>query len=186
MSGQTPETAPKPTSAAAELLHKRNPLRLIISASLLIGWYLGLYQPKEEAIAKLEKGIGVESKRLEIATKIDGLRRDVGKYANKIPRIHDANEYYQSILDGVRNQPIKLVAFAPEKPRDQGPYSVLTLRLEIEATYANLNQFLRWIEGSGRLMRIDMLRIEPHRKNKEMVTAQFQILGLTDVVPHAG
>jgi len=61
------------------------------------------------------------------------------------------------------------------EPRRVGPYRTVTLSMEIEGVYSELKAFVKWLEMTDRLLRIDSVRFEKRPSNLLM---KIIVLGL--------
>jgi hypothetical protein len=50
--------------------------------------------------------------------------------------------------------------------------------VELEGAFPDMNAFLAWLETNERLMRVDSVRIQPHRSGNGSLVMQVTILGV--------
>jgi Tfp pilus assembly protein PilO len=156
-------------------LHHPLHLRIVLTSAVLLGWYFGIHSTLSDAIDQTSRRVERTRKRVALAHEIESLREQVKSFQDRLPEKTDANEWVAYILAGVRRWPLKLNLLDTEATKDVGPYKAMVLRLDLEGSYQDLNAFLQWIESNHRLLRIDVVRIEPKRSG---LGAQLTILGV--------
>ena len=62
--------------------------------------------------------------------------------------------------------------------RELGPYKAIVLRIDLEAKYSDINEFLRWLETNPRLMRVDSVKIDPTRNKGDALAVSLIVLGV--------
>ena len=107
-----------------------------------------------------------ERKRAATARQIEGLRKALAPFAERIPEHAGQNELVQYVMAHVRQSPVKLVDLKPTKTKDLGPFDDIGLRLKFEASYEDLDAFLAWVETDRRLLRVDSLKVEPTKDQR--------------------
>src|SRR5262249_54288559 len=95
-----------------------------------------------------------------LAEDIAGLRKQAASYRNRVPRSVDINEWTQYLLEGIRQQRVKLIRMDPKDQLSMGQCKVLSFEVEIEGSFEALARVIAWIENGPRLMRIDSLRVQ--------------------------
>ena len=73
--------------------------------------------------------------------------------------------------------PLKLTMLDPEPTKEIGPYKVAVMRLSVQGSFREIDEFLRWVDSNERLFRIDEFRLTPISDGKGM-TAQLTLLGV--------
>jgi len=145
---------------------------LVAMTALAVG---AVYMPLSDRIEEQRRLISTEKKRLESIREVETLLKEVKQYALRIDAKSDTNEWAQYLLDGSRQAKVRLRDMQSKEARMVGPYSAITLVLEVHGQYPQLKQFLEWLEQSDRLLRVDMVRVE---KLPDTLTMKVQILGL--------
>ena len=79
----------------------------------------------------------------------------------RIPAHSGQNELNQYVMEHVRQSPINLVDLRPAKIKDLGSFDNIGMKLQLEASYEDLRQFLVWVENDRRMLRIDSLKVDP-------------------------
>lgn len=171
----------KQAQLKANLLeHLYNPAKLrgvVTSAVLLVG-YLGVYMPLSGSIDSTGRDLRKEEKRLELACEVEHLRSQFDAFKDRLPAKRDPNEWVQYVLDGVRKLPVKMAKLDSEAARIVGPYKVVVLRMELEGAFKDLDKYLEWLETNQRLIRIDSVKIAPHRSGNGVLVMQLVVLGV--------
>jgi len=159
----------------------RNPtrLRLALSAAILLSWYFGVYSPTSEYMTLASTRTDSERKRAVTAREIEKLRSILTPCQDRIPDQAGLNELIQYVMAHVRTLPINLIDLKPGKVKDHGPYDNLSLRLQFESTYEDLDALLHWVETNQRLLRVDTLKIDP-AKEKNRLTVQLELVSLAE------
>ncbi|WP_169979092.1 acylphosphatase [Tautonia rosea] len=149
-----------------DLLHKPNQLGLALNLVLLVAWYLATYSPLDRAIAQDEHRLRIGRQRLALAHEVEHLRQQADGFGAFLPEPDDGDVWVPFIMAGVRQFPeIKLVSLNPRPSIKVGPYSASVHHIVIEGSFPILEQFLRWLEESPRLIRIDSIQITPKNGN---------------------
>ncbi len=163
------------------LTHLRDPtrLRFVLCAVLLAAWYFGFYGPTNERMASTSARADSELKRAASARQIEGLREMLAPYQARIPVQAGQNELNQYVLEYIRQSPIKLVDLKPSKVKDLGALDNIGIRLQLESSYENLDEFLVWVEKNSRMLRIDSLKVDPARDGTRL-NVQLDLLSLAE------
>jgi Tfp pilus assembly protein PilO len=172
----TEKTRSKPT--LAERLQDTGRLRVLVTATMVLVGYAGVYLPLSARIDAASRRLAREQKRRDLARDIEQLRAQVSAFKHRVPEKTDTNEWVQYVLVGVRGFPVKLVALDPGEPQRLGPYKAIVLRIELEGVYHDVDAFLNWLETNDRLFRVDAVKIAPARTGSEMLNMQLTVLGV--------
>lgn len=161
-----------------ERLHNPGQLRALVTGSVLAAAYVGIYMPLGDQIEDTSRKLAAETKRLEVARDIEHLRTEYARFKHRLPEKSDTNEWVEYVLGGLRDFPLKLVQWDSEPTRELGPYKVVALRMELEGAFPDMNGFLAWLETNERLIRVDTVRIQPHRSGNGAMVMQLSVLGV--------
>jgi hypothetical protein len=131
--------------------------------------------PLSGQIQQRRLAVLAEMHRSQSIKDVEGLRKQIETYRDRISKKSDTNEWVQYLLGGLRQSQVKLRDMASKEPQRVGPYRAVTLTVEVEGTYPRVKQFVEWLETSDRLLRIDSLRLE---KRPMDVSARVVLLGL--------
>jgi Tfp pilus assembly protein PilO len=170
---------PKPDFRAdlRRRLHDPFQLRVIVTALALALGYAGIFLPLSGALEEATRRRAEGQRRLDLARDVARLRREYHRMEGRLPAGTDANEWVEYVLGGIRRHPLKLVTLESEKPRAVGPYQAVVLRISLEGSFAELNRFLRWLDGNERLLRVDALKLDPDPKQGSL-TMHLTVLGM--------
>ena len=160
-----------------EFLQHPMKLRIFVAITTMSVWYFFLASPMATEIDESARKLAEERKRIALGTEIEALRVDLNRFKNRLPKGTDSNEWMQYILEGMHGSPLKLNMLDPEPTKDIGPYKVAVLRVSVQGTFREIDEFLRWIDGNDRLFRIDEIRLQPNADGKSM-SAQLILLGV--------
>lgn len=155
----TDPNAVSPMARLRRLLHQPTRLGMALNGVLLAAWYGAAYTPLHKAIVDDEERVAAERERLELAREVDELRAQAKRYAGLLPEPEEGDVWIPFLMGGVRQFPIKLISLEPRPPAKVGPYRAAVHRMVIEGSYPDLEQFLRWLEGSPRMIRVDSVRV---------------------------
>jgi hypothetical protein len=161
-----------------EQLRQPMKLRLVLAAALLSSWYFLFYGPLSERLAAATALIDIEIKRIAIAREIDHLDKTLSLVHGRANTGADVNELIRQLMDHLRPSNLKLIDLKPEKPQEIGPYETSGLRLILEGGFAEIDEFLGWVENNQTLMRIDMIRLDPATHGPKRLTAQIVVAAL--------
>ncbi len=174
----TSEQRPGLKAQLLERLHNPVQLRAIITGLVLLAGYAGIYMPLSDGIEETTRKLASEKKRLDLARDVEHLRAQYKNFKHRLPEKSDTNEWVQYVLVGVRRFPLKLATLDADPLRDVGPYKAVVLRIELEGAFPDMNRFLGWLETNERLLRIDAVRIQPHRSGNGTLVMQLTVLGV--------
>ena len=150
----------------------------MISVLCLAIGFAALYVPLSAKIQTTQTELTQERRRQELSYQVDPLQSQVNRFSERIPRGTDTNEWVQYVIEGVRQDPLKLVNLDSDKPKRAGPFQAVVMNVQIEGWVADLSSLLEWLETDERLFRIDTARIEPARNNNDIRTMHITLLGL--------
>ncbi|WP_152054034.1 hypothetical protein [Tautonia marina] len=143
-----------------DLLHQPNRLGLVLNLVLLVAWYLATYSPLHRAIAQDDHRLNIGRQRLALAHEVEHLRQQAEAFSALLPESDEGDIWVPFIMSGVRQFPeIKLVSLEPRPSMKVGPYSASAHRIVLEGNFPVLEQFVRWLEASPRLIRIDSIQV---------------------------
>ncbi|QEH35859.1 hypothetical protein OJF2_44160 [Aquisphaera giovannonii] len=174
----------KPAGSAlsrAVLRHLRDPLRLrfAVAGAMLASWYVGFYAPTTERMAATAGRIELERRRAATAGQVEALRERLAPFRDRVHPRAGANELIQYVMARVRSSPMKLVDLKPQKLKELGALQAIGLRLQLEATYEDLDDFLAWAHNDRLLFRVDALRVEP-AKAPGRLAVELDLLSLAE------
>jgi Tfp pilus assembly protein PilO len=175
-----PGTARKRGAMAALLERLHNPLQLraFLTVALLLSWYVAFYRPVAEEIDRTAARTERERRRVRVAREVEHLRGQLRKFRDRVPEKTDSNEWVQFFLALVREHPIKLVMLDTDAPKELGAYRAMVVRVDVEGRYRDVNEFLRRVEADRRLLRIDLIRLDPVRNADGVVSAKLVVVGV--------
>ncbi len=150
-------------------------LRLTIVFGLVALGLGAVYMPLSDRIDLAQRQLAQEKKRFGTISEVDGLRQQVQMFRPHIAEKSDTNEWVQYLLSGSRQAKVRLKDMESREPQKIGPYRAVTLAVEVEGTFPQLQSFVEWIERSDRLLRIDDIRME---KMPNVLTMKIRVLGL--------
>ncbi len=134
-----------------------------------------VYMPLSDKITKQRRLIVTEQRRLDCIREVETLRKETQQYAARIDPDSDTNEWVKYLLNACRENRVRLRDMQSKEAKRVGPYSAVVLTLEVHGSFAQLKQFLEWLEQSDRLLRVDSVRLE---KLPDSVTLKVNVLGL--------
>jgi Pilus assembly protein, PilO len=160
--------------------HLQNPthLRAFLTSIVLATAYLAIYGPLSASIDESGRRLVVEKKRLEAVRDIERLRDQYANFKDRLPEKSDTNEWVEYVLNGVRRFPLKLVVLSPDAVRDVGPYKAVVLRIELEGSSRDMHDFLKWLETNERLVRVDMVSIQPPIQKTSDLLMRLTVVGV--------
>lgn len=153
-------------------------LRVICCAVALVAGYAGIYSPLSSEIDSTRKQVRAEMRRLEVATQVMSMRRQLALVDGRIPEDTDTNEWISYIVAGVRDTTLKLQRLDPEEQVGVGPFQAVKLNIAVEGDYAELDTFLHWLETNSRLFRVDSVKITAPRASRGSLVMNLTVLGL--------
>lgn len=157
--GDTGERRADLKSRLLERMHDPLQLRITVLGIVLFLGYSGVYLPLDAQISATKQELVRERKLADLASSLEQLQSQCRSFAKRLPQQADSKEWMQYMHEGVRSFPLKLSKLDCLPPRKVGPYPIVVLKLELEGSYYDLDQFLRWIESNPRLLRADEIDI---------------------------
>ncbi len=160
-----------------ERLHDPLRLRIGLTAVVLVIAYVGVYWPFSERIAEVDSQLARDEKRLATAHDIEQMQARYRQVAPRIPSSKDSHEFVEYVLRGIQERSaLRLVELKPEATTHVGPYQAAAVSLELEGSFRELSEFLRWLEVNPRLLRVDSVEIMPRQKG--CLSMHMRIVGL--------
>ena len=144
-----------------ERLHNPTELRMFLLALVLGVGYVAIYMPLDNTIAATTIKLQDARKRLALADEVEVLRKQFRSIQSRIPENGDTNDWMQYVLSGLRQSPLKLESFNPIPPQPLGTYQVLSIKIKVSGSFADMDQFIYWLESNPRLFRVDSVKISP-------------------------
>lgn len=175
------ESSSKSATPKAKLLdhlYNTTKLRSLVTGLMIAIGYIAVYMPLSGSIEATTKDRAKEQKRLDLATEVEHLLQQFDNFKKRLPAKRDPNEWVQYVLAGVRKLPLKLAKMDTEDARDLGPYKLVVLRLELEGGFTDMDALLNWLETNERMIRVDSVKIAPHRSGKGILIMQLVVLGV--------
>ncbi len=173
-------TPPKAGLSKRILDQLRSPLklRLVLGPVILGGWYFLFFSPLSDHMAVTQASIDKEQKRIDMASKLDDVRKSLLPFKDRVPANSDLNELIQFVMGRIRSSPLKLIDLKPETSKHFGPFDSISLSLSIEGTYEQIGEFLAGIHNERRLFRVESLSLAPVAKSndKKAANAPFKLL----------
>lgn len=164
MDAHAPTAAPgAPTrrkpSALEGILRSPTRLRLVVTLTMLGGWYFGLYGPTVARIDELNARLADERKRIGLAREVGGLRGELDRIKGRLLDGNDRDALARHLMGLVHGLPLRLTALSPRPPVEAGPYRAAVFQLSVEGSYEAADGLLRRLEGSPRLLRLDSYKL---------------------------
>jgi Tfp pilus assembly protein PilO len=153
-------------------------LRLLLCSTIITGWYFLFFSPLSEQTAATTAKIIKDRKRVAASRQIEQLKKAMAPYKGRVLAGADLNELMQHVIAHMRSSPLKLLDLKPEKSKDLGPYETLGLKLTMEGRFAEIDEFLKWVENDKRLLRIETIKLDPNIKDPSRLSAQVILLSL--------
>ncbi|HZU36951.1 MAG TPA: type 4a pilus biogenesis protein PilO [Gemmataceae bacterium] len=160
-----------------ERLHNPFRLRLGMTVLALAIGYVAIYWPLSNRIEASDDRRAHDEQRLALARRIEELRAQYQQVANRLPAGADTQELVNYLLGGVRGRPVRLAQLKPVATGTLGPYRTVTLSLDLEGSFQDLCDFLRWLETNQRLLRVDGMHLAPAKNG--VLSMQLTVVGLT-------
>jgi type II secretory pathway component PulM len=162
-----------------ERLHDPLQLRICVLVVVLATGYFGVYVPLSGKIIDTTKKLERDRKMLELAGSIEQLQKQFHHFEDRVPQQADSKEWVQYVLEGIRQLPVNLISLDCKTPKEIGPYRAIMLQVQLEGTFFELDQVLRWLEANRRLLRADEVTLSPGRGVRGTITMHLTLLGMT-------
>jgi Tfp pilus assembly protein PilO len=177
------ETTSRPDYLRILLNHLRHPLklRLILCVAIVGGWYLLFFAPLSEQMASTAAKVQTERQRITAAREIERQKKALAPSQGRVLANSDVNALINQVIDHLRSSPLKLVDLKPEKSKNLGPYEALSLQLTLVGRFADIDEFLRWVQASPTLLRIGSIKLNPLNKDPTRLTAQVGLQALAEI-----
>jgi Tfp pilus assembly protein PilO len=142
-------------------------LRLVLCPVILSGWYFLFFSPLGDHMAATQASIDKEQKRIDMASKLDDVRKSLLPFKDRVPANSDLNELIQFVMARIRSTPLKLIDLRPETPKHFGPFDTISLSLSIEGTHDQIDELLAGIHNERRLFRVEALSLSPAARSSD-------------------
>jgi len=136
-------------------------LRLALAVALLAIWYVSAFRPLAGRIAEASRQLADDRERLDLLRSIDELAREEARYKGRIPEQGGRNAWVRFLMDGLGERPLTRTSIDPQPSVGFGPHRAEVARVVVEGAYADLEEFVRWLESGPLLIRIDAIEIGP-------------------------
>jgi hypothetical protein len=176
---QTPSKRGYKQLILAQLRHPLK-LRLVLFAALIGGWYALFFAPLSERLAATRSAVDAERKRIVTAREIAKRRKALTPYRGRVLATTDLNALIRPVIEHLRSSSLKLVDLKPEKSQDLGPYEAVGLRLALDGHFAEIDEFLGWIESNPLLLRVDSMKLDPANQDPSRLNAQLVVMVLAE------
>lgn len=154
-------------------------LRFIVGGTMALAWYVGVHMQAAGGIAEANRSRTAASAHAAVAREIQGLRAEMAKFRDRLPRGTDPNEWVEYVLAGLRDRPVRLLKLEPMKGvRKHGPFPLVILQIELAGRFADLDAALAWIEDNPRLFRIDSVSFDKGRGSDHDLILRLTVLGV--------
>lgn len=154
-------------------------LRLALCSTMLTVWYALFFSPLSEHVAATASRVVAEHKRIKTAKDIDRLKKSLAPFRDAAGT-GDVPDLIRHVMQHIRTSPLRLIDLRPDTSKDLGPFEVIGLKLNLEGTYNDLDDFLGWIEGEKRLLRINSIQVTPNRREVGRLGAQITLVALAE------
>lgn len=154
-------------------------LRFVLCTAMLTVWYVMFFSPLSEQVAATTSRIAVERKRDGTAKEIERLKKALDPHRD-LAGAGDVHELMRHVIGRIRSSPLRLTDLKPEAPKEMGPYEAIGLKLNFEGTFADIDEFLGWIEAERRMLRVDAIRLTPNSRERGRLTAQLTLMALVE------
>ena len=148
-------------SSLVERLHDPTQLRVVLMGTVLAIGYGAIYMPLDKNIAETTRKLHDCQKRLILAGEVDHLRKQYRQVEKRIPQQADWIEWMQYVENRIRQSHIRLESLNPGPQQNLGTYQVVTLKIRLFGSFADLDKFLCWLESNDRLFRVDTVDMSP-------------------------
>lgn len=157
--------------------HLSNPLKLRLTTvvALIALAVVVIYMPLSKRIQISRKLLADERERNEKISDVEKLRKRARMYRDRIDERSDTNEWVRYILDGLQNYKVRLRTMELNEPKRVGPYLAVAFSMEIEGMYSELKAYVKWLEMTDRMLRLDSVRFE---KRPDSLIMKVIVLGL--------
>lgn len=176
---------PRPSrlhAALVDLAYSPVKLRVVLTLVLVGAWYGLVAMPRTGEIDASTGLVQTGRARLALAKDVERLRKQVAQFQDRVPRDPDPNEWAQYMISGSRRHGLRVTNLETDDRKDAGPYKLIVMRLELEGPFRAVDDFLRWLDGNPRLLRVDSLTITPQKQGTEdlgATRANLVVLGVT-------
>ena len=166
------------------LTHLRNPLKLqiaVITALWLVG-YGFLVRGVEKKIADVNAQIAVTNKQLAICKEIENLQVIARICDQRTKTYNQENEWVEELLAATRacNLLVVNMLVPPNGGEPHGPYTAISLGMEIRGNYSGFIKLLQWCEATDRALRVDSVHI---KRERTALSSMFRFCGLVKIAP---
>jgi type IV pilus assembly protein PilO len=158
-------------------------------AVLVLDWRW-LVEPRWTALAAARERLAalraeLVAARREVATRADTRHavretaRALRRAAMRLPDQRQLSTLLATVAEGARDARLELVRLRPTAERRASDHVEVPVELEMRGTYLEVVEFLRRLDGLGRLVRVGDLRLEHPEGTGDRVVVQMRCTALT-------
>jgi Tfp pilus assembly protein PilO len=155
-------------------------LRLVLCTAIIVAWHALFFSPLGEQAAATTARIARERKREATAHEIEQLKKALVPHTDLLGSGDGEHELIGHVMGRIRSSPLRLVDLKPEKSKNLGPFAAIGLRLSLEGTYNDIDQFLAWAEHGQRLLRVDNIRLTPKGREPGRLSIDLTLFALSE------
>jgi Tfp pilus assembly protein PilO len=181
---QTPQASGLSRAILKQLSHPLK-LRLVLCVTMILVWQALFFSPLSDSVSATTARIARERNRAATAREIERLRKAMAPQRDLIGTGDDVHELIRHVMGRIRSSPLRLVDLKPEKPKDLGPFEAISLQLNIEGVYSEIDEFLGWAETNKRLLRVDSIRLTPQARAPGRLAGSVTLVALADKIAPA-
>jgi hypothetical protein len=160
MAEETKNTTTSTAAKWAERLRGRSRMAVAAIGGVFLVGFVGVSRPLGQRIDAANERLTKAEARAQLAGEVASLRRQSALYTNKLRRGVDGNDWTNYILDGIRNERVRLIRMDPKDTVTLGPCKALVWQVDIEGDFRSLSNVVAWLENGERLIRIDRLVLQ--------------------------
>jgi hypothetical protein len=136
-----------------------------------------VHSPLIERLEAAQVRLRSANHRQALTESIVRLQEQSAMYRDRLPKGVDLADWTDYLISGARETQVIVLRLEPREVTRLGPCQMPEWRMELEGDFTRLGQYVRWLEGGPRLVRIDQLVIEAG--DKQQLRMMLQLKGLT-------
>ncbi len=153
----------------------------IVVATTCGGWYYGIHVPAKNEIRLIQAQSPEERARQNTKEEVATLLAQIKRYRERLPSDADPSWLAQEVVELAQKAGVQLISITQVVPRSLDKFTLLSVNLQLTASYHQLGAFLDEVERSPHFIRVDSFsvdRAETDERGSVQVTFSTIVLPL--------
>jgi len=144
----------------SRLVHRPTGLRLVVVAVVFVLGYFGWVRPQASRLEDARAAEREWDARAQLAEELQLCADRIAACAPRLPQGTDLTDWQTYVAGKLRLSGATLSSIEPHASESAGPFDIVALEIEAEATFAQIVDFIDRVERGERFMRFDLLAVD--------------------------